>query len=44
MTQTYFQMILMRLLMLIDENKDNEPYVTGLRDALKIIKEETGSR
>ncbi len=44
MTQEYFQMIIMRLLILIDDNKDQEDYVKGLRDALAIIKEETGSR
>lgn len=44
MTQEYFQMIMMRLLIEIDDNKDQEEYVKGLRYALEIIKEETGSR
>lgn len=44
MTQEYFQMIMMRLLIEIDDNKDQEDYVKGLRHALEIIKEETGSR
>lgn len=44
MTQEYFQMIMMRILMEIDSNKDKEDYVKGLRSALQIIKEETGSR
>lgn len=43
MTQEYFQMIIMRILMLIDD-KGSDDYVKGLRDALEIIKEETGSR
>lgn len=37
-------MILMRLLILIDESQDQPDYQKGLKDALKIIKEETGSR
>lgn len=44
MTQEYFQMIMMRLLIEINDNKDQEEYIKGLKYALEIIKEETGSK
>lgn len=42
MTESYYQMITIRLLDLIDDKKSDD-YVQGIRDALNIIKEETGN-
>jgi hypothetical protein len=43
MTTEYFQMIVFRILDLISTT-ESEEHKRGLKDALKIIKEETGSR